>query len=45
MISGILALIAASCIVFFITACVIRDLVHYHRLEKYSKEHEEDNNV
>ena len=42
MISGILCLIAAGCIVLFITANVIRDLIHWHRLDKYLKEHEEN---
>lgn len=45
MISGILALIAASCVALFIITNVIRDLIHYRRLDKYSKEREEDNNV
>lgn len=42
MVSGILVVIAASCLALFIIANVIRDLVHYHRLDKYSKEREED---
>ena len=42
MISGILAVIAASCIVLILLGYVIRDLIHYHRLDKYSKEREKN---
>ena len=45
MVSGVLVVVAASCVVFFIITNVIRDLIHYRRLDKYSKEREEDNNV
>lgn len=42
MLSGIVVVIVASCVVLFIITNVIRDLIHYHRLDKYSKEREED---
>lgn len=40
--SGILVFIAACCWAFFIITNVIIDLIHYHRLDKIAKEHEED---
>lgn len=43
--SGIFVLIAAGCWAFFIITNVIMDLIHYHRLNKMAKEHEEDNDV
>ena len=43
--TGILVVIAACCWGLFIIINVIRDLIHYHRLDKMAKEHEEDNNV
>ena len=42
MLSGVLFLIAIGCIVFIFMTYVIRDLIHYHRMDKISKEHEED---